>query len=87
MKVGQLIILHMFMANGMVFTDGWQDLNYLFQKIIRDQHDHYNYQESLDKNIIPFGLRIKKPPAIKPTLNNLYTAWTSVLHDIEKVLV
>ena len=69
----------MFVANGMAFRDGWQDLNYLFQKVICYQHHHGNYQESLDKNIIPFGLHIKKPPAIKPTPNNFYTAWNSVL--------
>ena len=34
-KVVLLIILYLFMANGMVFRDGWQNLNYLFQKVIR----------------------------------------------------
>ena len=44
MKLGLLIILYMFMANGMVFRDSWPDLNYLFQKVIRYQHHHDNYQ-------------------------------------------
>ena len=32
-------------------------------------------------------MRIKKPPAIKPTPNNFYSAWDSVLYDTEKKLV
>ena len=87
MKVGLLIILYMFMVNWMVFWDGWQDLDYLFRKVIRYQHHHDNYQESLEKNIILFGLRIKKPSAIKATLNNFYTMWNSVLYDNEKKLM
>ena len=50
MKVGLLNIFFIFMTNGMGFRDGWQDLNYLFQKVIRYQDHHNNYQESLDKN-------------------------------------
>lgn len=32
-------------------------------------------------------MRIKKPPAIKPTSNNFYIAWNSVLYNSEKKLV
>ena len=46
------------MANGMVFTDGWQDLNYLCQKVVCYRHHHDNYQKSLSKNIIPFNYNI-----------------------------
>ena len=89
MKVGLglLIMIYMFMANRIIFRDSWQDLNYLFQKIIHYQHHHDNYQENLDKNKISFGLRSKKQPAIKPTSNNFYTKWNSVLYDTEKKLV
>ena len=87
MKVSLLIILYTFMTNGTVFRDTWQNLNYLFQKVICEQHHHDNYHGSLEKNRTAFGLRMKKRPAIKRTSNNFYTAWNSVLYNTEKRLV
>ena len=37
--------------------------------------------------IIPFGLRIKKIPTIKPIWEDFSNQWNSVLHDSEKLLV
>ena len=82
-----MIILYLFFANETVFRDGWQDLNCIFQKVVCYLHHNDNCQESLDKNITPFGKLIKKPPAIKPTSNDFYTACNSFFYNTEEKVV
>ena len=45
-----------------------------------------NCKLALEKQIIPFGLRIKKLPAIKPMSDNFSDQWNSLLYDSEKRL-
>ena len=62
-------------------------LDYLIQKSIRYKHHYENYKESLELNLIPAGLKIKKLPAITPITPNFYREWNKVFHKGEKQLV
>ena len=69
----------------MVFPEAnWQRLNYLFSKLLSYEHHAEKYKLALEKQIIPFGLRIKKLPAIKPISEDFSNQWNSVLYDSEK---
>ena len=71
--------------NGMKLNDGYTTkLDHLLQKSIRYKHHYENYKESLELDLIPAGLKIKKLPAITP---NFYSEWNQVLHKAEKELV
>ena len=62
-----LIIIYITLANGMVLPEvNSQSLDWLFQKLLRYEHHAENYKLALDQQIIPFGLRINKTPAIQP---------------------
>ena len=51
----------------MVFSEAnSQKLDYVLSKLLRYEHHAEIYKLALDKQIIPFGLRIKKLHAIKP---------------------
>ena len=83
-----LITIYITIVNGMVFPEAnSQKLDYLFSKLLRYEHHTENYKLTLEKQIIPFGLRIKKLPAIKPILEHFSNQWNSVLYDSEKRLV
>ena len=75
-----LIIIYITIVNG-IFLD------YLFSKLLRYEHQAENYKLALEKQIMPFGLRIKKLPAIKPISEDFSNQWNSVLHDSEKHLL
>ena len=59
----------------------------LFSKLLRYEHHAENYKLALEKQIIPFGLRVKNLPAIKPISEDFSNQWNSVLYDSEKRLV
>ena len=62
-------------------------MDFLFSKLLRYEHCAENYKLALEKQVIPFGLRIKKLPAIKPVSENFSNQCNSVLYDSEKRLV
>ena len=83
-----LITIYITIVNGMVFPEAnSQKLDYLFSKLLRYENHAENYKLALEKKIIPFGLRIKKLPAIKPISEDFSNQWNSVLYDSEKRLV
>ena len=43
-----------------------QSLEWLLQNLLRYEHHVENHKLALDQQIIPFGLRINKAPAIQP---------------------
>ena len=57
-------------VNRMVFFDGNDYLDYLYQKSLRYQHHRENYVTSLLEGFIPKGLRIKKRPAFEPVTDH-----------------
>ena len=71
-------------VNGMVFFDGNDHLDYLYQKSLRYQHHRENYVTSLLEGFIPKGLRIKKRPAFEPVTDHFESQWNSILYDTEK---
>ena len=50
----------------MIFPKANSQLYYLFSKLLRYEHQTENSGLARDKEIIQFGLKIKKIPAIKP---------------------
>ena len=83
-----LITIYITIVNGMVSPDAnSHKLDYLFSKLLRYEHHAENYKLALQKQIIPFGLRIKKLPAIKPISEDFRNQWNSVLYGSEKRLV
>ena len=62
----------------MVFPEAnSQKLDYLFSKVLSYKHHAENYK--LEKQIISFGLRIKKLLAIKPISKHFSNQWNSDL--------
>ena len=49
----------------MADIDGYTHLDLLFQKALRYEHHQKKFKESLSNDVTPFGLRIKKTPAIE----------------------
>ena len=72
---------------GMVYDGGTMKLGHLAQKSIRYQHHHLNYKESLEKDLIPKGLKINKQPAIKPAMEDFFEKWNTIFLDAENSLV
>ena len=58
-----------------------QSLDPLFQKLLRYEHHAENYKLALDQQIIPFGLRINKAPAIQPISEDFNNHWNTILYD------
>ena len=59
------------LPNRMVFPEAnSQKLDYLFSKLLRYEHHAINHELALEKQIIPFSLRIKRLTAIKPILED-----------------
>ena len=86
--VCRLIIIHIILANGVVLPEvNSQSLDWLFQKLLRYEHHVENYKLALDQQIIPFGLRINKAPAIQPISADFNKQWNTILYDSEKRLV
>ena len=74
--------------NGMKLNDGYtRKLDHLLQKSIRYKHHYENYKESLELDLIPASLKIKKLPAITAITPNFCSKWNEVLHKTEKELV
>ena len=66
-SVCYLIIIYITLANGMVLLEvNSQSLDWFFQKLLRYEHYAENYKLAVDQQIIRFGLRISKAPAILP---------------------
>ena len=80
--------MYITLANGMVLPEvNSQSLDWLFQKLLRYEHHAENYKLALDQQIIPFGLRINKAPAIQPISENFNNQWNTILYDSEKRLI
>ena len=60
-----LINLYISLVIVMANIDGNTYLDLLFQKALRYEHHQKNFKESLLSDVTPFGLRIKKAPAIE----------------------
>ena len=83
-----LIIIYITLANGMVLPEvNSQSLDWLFQKLLRYEHHAENYKLALDQQIIPFGLRINKAPAIESLSEDFSNQWNTIIYDSEKLLI
>ena len=71
----------------MVYDGGTTKLEHLVQKLIRYQHHHLNYKESIENGLIPKGLKINKQPTIKPVTKDLFEKWIAILLDAQNSLV
>ena len=80
--------MYITLPNGMVLPEvNSQSLDWFFQKLLRYEHYAENYKLAVDQQIIPFGLRINKAPAIQPISEDFYDQWNTILYDSEKRLV
>ena len=76
------------LANEMVLLEvNPRSLDWLFQKLLRYEHHVENYKLALDQQIILFGLRINKAPAIQPISEDFNNHWNTILHNSEKRLI
>ena len=62
-------------------------LDIFYEKSLCYQHHQENYQTSLLQGLIPFGLRIKKHPAINAISDTFDKQLNFVLYDAEEKLV
>ena len=68
------VIYAFYFDNGMKLNEGYTTkLDHLLQKSIRYKHHYENYKESLELDLIPACLKIKKLPAITPVTTNFYS--------------
>ena len=66
------------------YIEGNSHLDLLFQKALRSEHYRKSFRESLSNNVTPFGLRIKKAPAIVPVNEDFHRKWQKILKSAEK---
>ena len=82
-----LTIIYTTLVIGMVYIEGNSYLDLLFLKALRYEHHRENFRESLSNNITPFGLRIKKTPAIVPVNEDFHIKRQKTLKNAEKELI
>ena len=82
-----LTIIYTTLVIGMVYIERNSHLDLLFQKALRYEHHRENFKESLSNNVTPFGLRIKKAPAIVPVNEDFHIKWQKILKSAEKELI
>ena len=70
-----LINLYIMLVIVMAGIDGNTHLDLLFQKALRYEHHQKNFKESLLSDVTPFGLRIKKTPAIETVHEGFHMKW------------
>ena len=58
-------------------------LDILYNKKLRYEHRHLNVQESILRDVTPFGLRIKKKPGITPKSIKFLSRWKEILKQAE----
>ena len=76
------------LANGMVLHgETLSDLDLLVQKSLRYKHDKLNYIQSLEEDIIPSGLKIKKKAVFQPVSKDFEVKWNSILYNVERNIV
>ena len=77
-----------------IIASGWinsrevmQGLEKIFYKKLRYDHHHKNFEESILRDITPYGLRIYKKPGISGTSPGFIEQWNAVLKSTERHLV
>ena len=61
--------------------------NGIYQRMLRYEHEHKNYKNSLLNNITPYGLQLKKKAQIETISGDFSVKWTNVLYKAERKLV
>ena len=59
----------------------------IYQRMLRYEHHHENYKNSLLNNITPYGLQLKKKAQIQTVSEDFSVKWTNVLYEAERKLV
>ena len=62
-------------------------MDILLQKSLRFKHHRENYIQSLEKKVIPSGLKINKKPAFAPISQDFMNNWKNILRRAEYSLV
>ena len=61
--------------------------NRIYQRMLRYEHQHENYKNSLLNNITPYGLQLKTKAQIETISEDFSVKWTNVLYKAEGKLV
>ena len=77
--VHYLTIVYTTLVIGMVYIERNSHLDLLFQKALRYEHHRENFKESVSNNVTPFGLCIKKAPAIVPVNEDFHIKWQKIV--------
>ena len=64
-----------------------QGLEEIYNKRLRYEHHHKNFEESILRDITPYGLRINKKPEISGISLSFMEQWNAVLKSTERHLV
>ena len=64
-----------------------QGLEEIYNKILRYEYHHKNFEESILRDITPYGLRINKKPEISGISPSFMEQWNAVLKSTERHLV
>ena len=77
-----------------IIVSGWinngkvmQGLENIYNKKLRYEHHHKNFEESILRDITPYGLSIYKKPGIGGISPDFMEQWNSVLKSKERHLV
>ena len=71
----------------MVINNGFTNLDILLQKSLRYQQKYKNYEDSIELDLIPKGLQIKKCHAFEAVSKDFNIKWNNILQDPERNLV
>ena len=85
-----ILVLHkvLLLAHGMVLHgETLSHLDLLVQKSLRYKHHKLNYIQSLEKGVIPSGLKIEKKATFQPVSEDFEAKWNSILHNAERNIV
>ena len=77
------IIVSSWINNGKVM----QGLEKIYYKKLHYEHHHKNFEESVLRDITPYGLRIYKKPGISGISPGFMEQWNAVLKSTERHLV
>ena len=77
--VHYLTIIYTILVIQLAYIEVNLDLDLFFQRALHYEHHQENFRRSLLNNIPPFGLHIKKSPAIVHVNEDLHIKWHNIL--------
>ena len=82
--------IYILSLNGRFFegiTMRYNQVDLLYQHVLKYYHHTENYQQIILQDITRFGLRLKRRAAINPIFSDFNSHWNGILKDTERTLL